>query len=107
MYFAAVSTVPTKFGSGSKVTTPVEVFTVYVPSPDTVNDVNVQFVKFVSVFDEQNRTDVTSNVVPVPALSFARGEMVWSWSFPPVEESFVAVGTGGDPTVAVISAAVC
>jgi hypothetical protein len=107
MYFAEVSTVPTKFGSGSKVTTPVEVFTVYVPSPATVNDVNVQFARLVSVFDEQNRTDVTSNVVPVPAASFARGEIVWSWSFPPVEESFVAVGTGGEPTVAVMSAAVC
>jgi hypothetical protein len=67
-YFTGVA-VPANVGNGLNVTTPVVVLTVYVPSPETVNVVNVQVWRFVSVFDEQKRTEVASNVAPVAAAS--------------------------------------
>jgi hypothetical protein len=74
-YFTGVAC-PANVTNGTNVTTPVVVLTVYVPSPETVNVVNVQFARFVSVFDEQNRTDVASRDAPVPAASLPRGVMV-------------------------------
>jgi hypothetical protein len=67
-YFTGVA-VPANVGNGSNVTTPVDELTVYVPSPETVKVVNVQVWRFVSVFNEQNRTEVVSNVAPVAAAS--------------------------------------
>jgi hypothetical protein len=67
-YFTGVCTVPEKLGSGSNVTTPVEVFTEYVPSPGTVNESNVQNALLVEAV-AQNRTDAAFNVTPVAAAS--------------------------------------
>ena len=67
--------VPLNVGNGSNVTTPVVVFTVYVPSPATVNDVNVQLAFAVDVVAHK-RTVLASKVAGVVALSFVNGEIV-------------------------------
>ena len=66
--------VPVNVDSGSNVTVPFA-FTVYVPSPATVNDVNVQLAFTVEVVAHK-RTELTTNVAGVVALSFVNGEMI-------------------------------
>lgn len=83
--------VPVKDGNGSKVTTPVDVFNVYVPSFATVSDVPVHEAMAVPVV--QIPAGDGLRVVPVPAASFAVGVNVWFTSQLPVPVSGVAVGT--------------
>ena len=72
-YLTAVA-VPLKVGNGSKVTVPFE-FAVYVPSPVTVNDGNVQLASAVEVV-AHNFTDEGVNVAPAPATSLVKTEMI-------------------------------
>jgi hypothetical protein len=72
--YAIAVAVPEKLGSGSKVTTPVVVLTVYVPSLATVNVVRAQFVV---VPTAQSLSVLASNGNELePAVSFANGLML-------------------------------
>jgi hypothetical protein len=67
--------VPVNEESGSNVTVPFA-FTVYVPSPATVNVVRLQLAFAVDV-DEHKRTVLGTNVAGEVTVSFVRTEIVW------------------------------
>jgi hypothetical protein len=82
--------VPTKPASPVKVTTPVDVFTEYDPSPVTARDVAVQF-GAVSL-EPHKRTDDAVIVAPDAPVSFDAGFIVIAIAVPPDAVSARAVG---------------
>ena len=82
--------VPTKPASPVKVTTPVEVFTEYEPSPVTEREVPVQF-GAVSLTPHR-RTDDAEIVAPDTPVSFVIGFFVMAIATPPDAVSARAVG---------------
>jgi hypothetical protein len=90
MYLIGVA-VPENVVSGLKVTTPVVASTVYTPSPETVNEVEVQLASAVPV--AQSRTEPGTNVAPPPlAVSPTKMSITWSTFEAPVDVSLSAVG---------------
>ena len=86
-------------------------FTVYVPSPGTVNEVLSQLFGVCAatggVAEELARPHNFTDVAEIgksgaPAVSLEVGEYAWFASYASVIASGVAVGTGGGPTVGVI-----
>ena len=84
--------VPVKEGNGSNVTTPVVVFSVYVPWLATVREVPVQDETAVDV--AQIPAGTAFSVAPDPAESFDNGVNVWLTSQLPNPVSGLAVGGG-------------
>jgi hypothetical protein len=82
--------VPTKPATPVKVTTPVEVFTEYAPSPVTLSVSAVQF-GAVSL-EPHKRTDVAAIVAPDDPVSFVAGFFVMAIAVPPDAVSARAVG---------------
>ena len=85
--------VPVKVGSGSKVTTPVDAFSVYVPWPATVSVVEVHDAVAVTEL-RQIPVGIDTSDAPEPAESFDVGVKVWLVSNDPLPESAAAVGGG-------------
>jgi hypothetical protein len=85
--------VPVNVETGTNVTTPVVVFTVYVPSPVTVSVVPVQLAVAVPV--AHNLTVVESRVAPDPAASPVTTSMTCAVLIEPLDVSLSAVGGGG------------
>jgi hypothetical protein len=85
--------VPVNVAVGTNVTTPVVVFTVYVPSPVTVSDVPVQLA--VAVPAVHNLTVVGLRVAPLPAASPVITSMTCAVLIEPLDVSLSAVGGGG------------
>jgi hypothetical protein len=82
--------VPTKPASPVKVTTPVDVFTEYAPSPVTFN---VSAVQFGAISPEPHkRTDDAAIVAPDDPVSFVAGFIVIAIAVPPDAVSARAVG---------------
>jgi hypothetical protein len=94
--------VPVNVESGTNVTTPVVVFTVYVPSPVTVSVVPVQLAVAVPV--AHNLTVVRSRVAPDPAASPVTTSMTCAVLIEPLDVSLSAVGGGGTIGVSVLVA---
>jgi hypothetical protein len=82
--------VPANVDSGLKVTTPVVVSTVYVPSPAMVSEVAVHNESSVPV--AHRRTEDGIRVAPVPATSPVSTSIVWFASDAPEEVSLSALG---------------
>ena len=82
--------VPTKPASPVNVTTPVDVFTKYDPSPVTAREVAVQF-GAVSL-EPHRRTDDAVIVAPDAPVSFVAGFIVIAIAVPPDAASARAVG---------------
>ena len=96
-------------GNGSNVTVPSEL-TVYVPSPGTVTEVFVQLfgvsattggVAVASARPHNFTDDASIGKSVAPAVSLPSGVYVWFVSYPRVNASAVACGSGGGPTVGV------
>jgi hypothetical protein len=79
-----------KFGSGSKVTTPLVVFNVYVPSPATVSVVPVHEAATVPVTQIPRGIELSD--APVAAESLEIGVNDWLTFHPPVPVSLTTVG---------------
>ena len=74
----------------------------YVPSPGTVTVVLLQLLGVCTGSMPHNFTDAASNgKSAAPAVSLPIGVYNWFASYPLVNASAVAVGTGGGPTVGV------
>jgi len=82
--------VPANVDSGLKVTAPVAVSTVYVPSPAMVSEVAVHNESSVPV--AHRRTEDGIRVAPVPATSPVSTSIVWFASDAPEEVSLSALG---------------
>jgi hypothetical protein len=82
--------VPANVDNGVNVTTPVVVFTVYVPSPAMVSDVAVHTELSVPV--AHSRTEDGINVAPVPATSPVSTSITCAVLDAPEEVSGSAVG---------------
>jgi hypothetical protein len=82
--------VPTKPTSPVNVTTPVDVFTEYVPSPLAVSKVAVQFGAISP--EPHKRTDDAAIVAPDDPVSFVAGFFVMAIAVPPDAVSARAVG---------------
>lgn len=93
--------VPVNDARGSKVTTPVDTFSVYVPWLATVKVVDVHVDAVVTEL-RQIPDGTDTNEAPAPAESFDVGVKVWLTSHAPVPVSATAVGSG--TTVGVIVA---
>ena len=85
--------VPIKVGSGSKVTAPVDAFSVYVPWLATVSVVDVHEAVEVTEL-RQIPVGIDTSDAPTPAESFDVGVKVWLVSNAPLPESAAAVGGG-------------
>jgi hypothetical protein len=82
--------VPAKVDNGVNVTAPVDVFTVYVPSPAMVSDVAVHTESSVPVV--HSRTEDGINVAPVPATSPVSTSITCAVLEAPEEVSLSALG---------------
>jgi hypothetical protein len=83
---------PAKPGAGSKVTTPVEVATVYVPCSATTSEA-------MEVVPSSSRTDAGTMAADGPALSLANGEISTFESTNVVMMSGFATGGGAGVVV--------
>jgi hypothetical protein len=96
-YVGGEETVPLNVGNGVNVTSPVVVFTVYVPSPATVSDANVQF--GTDCVAPHRRTLDATSVRFGSLVSFDRTVIDCGVLYGPVEVSLTMLGATGGRTV--------
>lgn len=89
---------------GVKVTVPVAVLRAYLPSPETMTVVAVQFGGTCAgdAAELQRRIELVVSVTPAGAVSFESRSLVWITPCSPDEVSATSVGRAGGVTVGVI-----
>jgi hypothetical protein len=92
-YVGGEATVPRNDDTGVNVTTPVDVFTAYVPSPDTVREVKVQF--GTDCDGPQSRTLDATSVRLGSFVSFERTLIDCDELYGPLDVSLTTLGEPG------------